>query len=116
MNELYHYGTLGMKWNRRKYSTDEGKLNSRGKSRYKPSRVFRKSGARFKAPGEKVGNLTTMYRRKHGQKRRLSKSAIKKMGGRTVAERTLGSYGGLKPSDPTFLTAAANGQIFYAGR
>lgn len=50
-NELYHYGTLGMKWGIRRYQNKDGSLTPAGKKRYAK---LNSELEKLKPPGEKT--------------------------------------------------------------
>lgn len=64
--ELYHHGTKGMKWGRRRYQNEDGSLTAAGKKRYardareKGYKDQDESGTYYKSAGKKGGRKETL--------------------------------------------------------
>ena len=85
--ELYHHGTKGMKWGRRRYQNPDGSLTALGRVRYGVGKAGKAIGGAVKAGAGKVGAKIAA---KKEEKRiaALMKKPIRKLNEAELKERT----------------------------
>lgn len=85
--ELYHHGTKGMKWGRRRYQNPDGSLTALGRVRYGVGKAGKAIGGAVKAGAGKVGAKIAA---KKEEKRiaTLMKKPIRKLSESELKERT----------------------------
>lgn len=75
-NELYHHGTLGMKWGVRRYQNKDGSLTPAGKKRYAKLRSKLNELEPF-AKDEKVGTNANVRSSDHGGSSEIKRESSK---------------------------------------
>lgn len=85
--ELYHHGTKGMKWGRRRYQNPDGSLTALGRVRYGVGKAGKAIGGAVKAGAGKVGAKIAA---KKEEKRiaALMKKPVRKLSESELKERT----------------------------